>query len=314
MLIPNVGPHKLLPYVDQSIINKSENDHEERPFAVIAFLEDSRARTRHVYLTFGNADSFHMKDDKGNIDFFLEKNNDGHLASLLGGCFVNNHQEAFELVFPHILRIISQWCFKYKRPISIYETRVVDNRHQATWGIPYTSPSVVPIVEVQGATMAETTLTSLFAVFKEGMNSQSSGNRFLNYYKILEAYPNKGPFLETIKACKSKGVTNPRSVPVVTSELLIGAYEEEYHSIFIGKKFTWCKEHLRGLRDALAHPFLDEKGYLDLDSLTVQLHLSAYANLLERIAIKVLEEEFLLWGRLSDDPNYEVAARSYVGN
>jgi hypothetical protein len=101
-------------------------------------------------------------------------------------------------------------------------------------------------------------------------------------------------------------------VPVVTTDLLKGAFEEEYHSIFIGKKFTWCKEHLRPLRDAVAHPFLDGKGYLDFDNLTVQSHLSAYANLVERIAVKVLEEEFVLWGQLSDNPGYEVAAKSYI--
>lgn len=85
MLIPNVGPYKLLPYVDRSIIIKSENDGEVRPFSVIAFLEDCRARTRHVYLTFDNVDNFHITGDKCNIDFFLEKNDGGHLRSLLGG-------------------------------------------------------------------------------------------------------------------------------------------------------------------------------------------------------------------------------------
>lgn len=313
MLIPNFGPYKLLPYDEGSIIQQSENDTEERPFSVIVFLEDSRARTKHVYLSFDEQDSFHVKTDEHTINFYMEKNKDGFLVSLLGGCFTTSHKNAFEIIYPHIQGTLSQWCFKYKRPIGIYETRIFDKKNKATWGIPHASPNTIPIIEYPMITLAGTTLTSLVSVFREGMNSQSSGNRFLNYYKILEAYPSSGPFRETNLACKNKGISNPRSIPRVTEELLLGAYKDEYHEIFLGKKFTWCREQLTEFRNALAHPFLKKKGYIDLDNLCIQSQLSAYANLLERIALTVLNEEFELWGKLSDDPNYTMMSQSYLG-
>jgi|TARA_B100002003_G_C14007783_1_gene486299 hypothetical protein len=93
----------------------------------------------------------------------------------------------------------------------------------------------------------------------------------------------------------------------------MGAYKAEYHQAFLGKKFTWCKEQLKDFRDALAHPFIKRKGYVDLDSLDTQTKLSAFANLLERIALSVLREEFTLWGELSDDPKYASMVQSYLG-
>jgi methylamine utilization protein MauJ len=318
MLIPNFGPYKLFPCVEEEIIQMSESDSEERPFSVIAFLEDSRARTKYVYISFEEEENrFDLSINETTVHFFLEKNNDGHLISLMGGCFSRNHRNAFELIYPLIQMMLSQWCFKYERPVGIYETRVFDKKHKARWSIPFASPNTLPNIKFPIIILAESTLPSLVSVFREGMNSQSHANRFLNYYKILEAYPSKGPFKETATHCKNKGIDCPRTKPRVTESLLIGAYQAEYHERFIDQKFTWCKKELLEFRDAIAHPFLDRKEpekYIDLDSISTQAQLSAYANLLERIALAILREEFILWGKLSDDPHYAAMARSYLGN
>lgn len=229
----------------------------------------------------------------------------------MGGCYSKSYIDAFENIYPHILRMLSQWCFKYKRPIGVYETRVIDKMHKARWSIPFACPNTLPKIDVATVTMAETTLVSLISIFREGMNSQSYGNRFMNYYKILEAYPSYGPFQETNYSYKKKNISVPRSTPIVTKELLTGAYKEEYHQVFVGRKFTWCKEQLIEFRDALAHPFLRE-GYIDIDNINTQAQLSAYANLLERVAIVILEEEFKLWSEISDDANFKAVAQSYL--
>jgi len=83
--------------------------------------------------------------------------------------------------------------------------------------------------------------------------------------------------------------------------------------MFLNKKFTWCKSHLIELRNAIAHPFLKNKSYIDLDNLETQACISAYANLLERIAINILNEEYFIWGQLSEDPKFEQAVESYLG-
>lgn len=77
------------------------------------------------------------------------------------------------------------------------------------------------------------------------------------------------------------------------------------------KKFTWCRDKFRDYRDALAHPFLSD-GYINLDDFETQSELSAYANLAERMALSILEEELKLWAEYSDDPLIISATLSYL--
>lgn len=79
MLIPNVGPHKLLSYGDGATASASMADLEVRPFAVICFLEDTWARTRHVYITPGEAATFHVATEAGQIDFSVIRKSDGFM-------------------------------------------------------------------------------------------------------------------------------------------------------------------------------------------------------------------------------------------
>lgn len=131
------------------------------------------------------------------IDFFLNENDKGFINYLIGGCFRSNYIDAFELVFPHLQSIITQWVFKYKRPINIYEIRIIDKKNKAVWGIPHSRPNSVPKVDIPIVNFQDSAISALFAIFREGMNSVSYSNKFLSYYKILESYPNHGPFKET---------------------------------------------------------------------------------------------------------------------
>ena len=313
MLIPNVGPYNFVPYSKESAIKKSTTDCDNRSFSITIFLEDNRARTKHIYLTVGVDESFSIKTENNKIDFYLDKNSDGQLVSLMAGCFAESYKEALELVYHHIQRILSQWAFKYRRPIGYYEIRVTDKIHNATWGGPHTAPNTLPNIDFPMVIMAESPLSSLITVFKEAMNSQTGSARFLSYFKIVEAYPSNGPFYEMNQYCKVNNIKNMRRSGVVTEELLHGTYTKKYHEVFINKKFTWCKNYLIDLRNAIAHPFLKNRSYIDLDSLEIQACISAYANLLERIAINILNEEFYIWGQLNDDPKFEQAVKSYLG-
>ena len=76
---------------------------------------------------------------------------------------------------------------------------------------------------------------------------------------------------------------------------------------------TWCRDRLHKLRHAVAHPFLEGEQYIDLDSAEGQAQLAATADLLERLAVAILDEEFRLWGELSQTPGYSAMSKSYRG-
>lgn len=311
MLIPNIGPHKFLQYKSDDITKKSIIDTEIRPFSVTCYLEDTRAREKHIFLRIGEDDSFHVEMNNEQIDFFLNENEKGFINYLLGGCFRASYIEAYELVFPHLQSIITQWVFKYKRPINIYEVRIIDKKHNAAWGIPHSRPNTIPKIDVPIVNFQDSAISALFAIFREGMNSVSYSNKFLSYYKILESYPNNGPFKETNNFFENNNIKNVRGRPKVTKGLLKGAYTEKYHKNFLDKKFTRCRDKLRDYRDAVAHPFLTD-GYINLDDIGTQSELSAYANLVERMALSILEEELRLWIEYSNDPLIISAALSYL--
>ena len=111
----------------------------------------------------------------------------------------------------------------------------------------------------------------------------------------------------------ARGGTRVGATHPVTEQLMTGAFTEEYHREFIGKKATWCRYRLHRVRLAVAHPFLDGHQYIDLDTTEHQAVLAAYANLLERLAIAILDDEFRLWGEFVDEPGYAEMSKSYRG-
>ncbi len=311
LLIPNVGPNKLIPWPDNKNTSLSDKDSEKRPFGCTFFLEDARARNQFVALKVGDNSDFHLKDDDIDINFYLKKNENNLLTSILVGCDAENKDEALQIALPHILRITSMWCLKYRRPVSYYALDVFDNKYKAKWLMPSITPSVIPTLEQPKVTMWNSTLTSLVAIFREGMTSNIYSQKFMSYYKILEAYPSKGPFLELVKYCENNGIKISRDRKSVTTGLLHGAYDPSHHDYFLGMKYTRVRDELAEYRNTIAHPFIGN-GYRDLDTFDAQVQLVAVSNLLERMAIDILEDEFRLLSQVSIDKNMEIVHETYT--
>lgn len=311
LLIPSVGPNKLIPGSPESAITKSEQDSSIRPFGCTFHLEDTRARTLYIALeVVGNSD-FHIKMESSDINFYIQSDDKNKLSSVLVGCMVEGKDQALTTAFPHMQRITSLWCLKYKRPVNIYSIEIYDKSNKAKWLIPNVTPSISPRVVGPVVTLWNTALTSLVAVFKEGMNSTIFSHKLISYYKILEAYPSQGPFKEINNYCKEKRMEVPRESKVLSEELLKGAFDKEYHAKYVGKKYTRIRDELKGYRNAIAHPFISD-AFIDLDTFEVQAELAAISNMLERMAVEILEEEIGLLSKVSPDNIYKQLAESYT--
>lgn len=311
LLIPTVGPNKLIPGAPEKIISVSEQDHSIRPFGCTFYLEDTRARTKYVALEVGEDCDFHLKTEHSDINFYFQSDDKNKLCSVLVGCMANGKEQALATTFPHMQRITSLWCLKYKRPANIYSIEIFDKNNKAKWLIPTVTPSITPLVDRPVVTLWNTALTSLVAVFKEGMNSTIFSHKFLSYFKILEAYPSQGPFKEINNYCKEKNIEIPRESKVLFKEILKGAYDNKYHARYVGKKYTQIRDELKDYRNAVAHPFISDV-FTDLDTLEVQAELAAISNMLERMAVEVLEEEIGLLSKVSPDNIYKQIAESYT--
>ena len=311
LLIATVGPNKLIPGSSEKIISDSEKDHSIRPFGCTFYLEDTRARTKYVALEVGEDSDFHIKMGPADINFYIQADEKNKLSSVLVGCMANGKEQAITITFPHMQRITSLWCLKYKRPANIYGIEIFDKNNKAKWLMPTVTPSIIPLVDKPVVTLWNTALTSLVAVFKEGMNSTIFSHKFLSYFKILEAYPNKGPFKENNNYCKEKNIEIVRKAMVLSEDILKGAYDSKYHAKYVGKKYTRIRDELNDYRDAVAHPFIED-AFIDLDTLEVQAELAAISNMLERMAVEISEEEISLLSKVSPDNIYKQIAESYT--
>jgi hypothetical protein len=311
LLIPTVGPNKLIPGSPENIITQSERDSSIRPFGCTFLLEDTRARTKYVALEVGKNSDFHVKMKPSDINFYIQSDNENKLNSVLVGCMANGKEQALATTFPHMQHITSLWCLKYKRPANIYSIEIYDKNNKAKWLIPTVRPSTIPLLDKPVVTLWNTALTSLVSVFKEGMNSTIFSHKFLSYFKILEAYPSQGPFKVINEFCKENNIELPRESKVLSEELLKGALDKEYHDKYAGKKYTRIRDDLRNYRNSVAHPFISDT-FIDLDTLEVQAELAAISNMLERMAIEILEEEIGLLSKVSSDNIYKQIADSYT--
>lgn len=310
-MIPTVGPNKFIPGSTEKIITESDQDRSNRPFGCTFFLEDTRARTKYVALEVRKDSNFHIKMDPSDINFYIQSDDENKLSSVLVGCMANGKQQALAETFPHMQRITSLWCLKYKRPANIYSIEIYDKNNKAKWLIPTVTPSCIPLVEKPIVTLWNTALTSLVAVFKEGMNSTIFSHKLLSYFKILEAYPSQGPFKEINNYCKENNIELPRESKVLSEALLKGTFDKEYHAKYVGKKYTRIRDELKDYRNSIAHPFISD-AFTDLDTLEVQAELAAIANMLERMAVEILEEEICLLSKVSPDNIYKQIAESYT--
>lgn len=310
LLIPTIGPNNPVSASTEATIAQSERDASSRPFGCTFYLEDTRARTKYVALEVGRNSDFHIKTEQSIVNFYLQFNDTRKLSSVLIGCMAMGKKQALELTLPHMQRLASLWCLKYRRPVSIYSVEVYDKNNHAKWLIPSVTPSTTPLIERPVVTLWDTALTSLVAVFREGMNATAFSHKFLSYFKILEAYPTQGPFKQINAYCKSEGIELPRETKVLTEAALRGAFDATYHSAYLGKKYTRIRDELTDYRNAIAHPFTGDM-FLDLDTYEVQAELAAIANMLERMAITVLDEEIQLLAKVSSDDVHKQIAKSY---
>lgn len=171
------------------------------------------------------------------------------------------------------------------------------------------SPSYIPDLVRPEITMWSAAITSLVAIFREGMNATSFSHKFLSYFKIIEAYPNQGPFKEINKYCIDKKIS--RAPKLISEEMLKGAFNEPVHSQFIDMKYTRVRDELRSFRHLIAHPFIDDS-YYDIDTYEAQAELVALSNMLERMAISILEEEIEILAKLGENGKFDPVLRSYV--
>lgn len=290
LLIPTVSPNKLIPFSDEKNIKQSLNDKSIRPIGCTYFLEDTRARTKYLALKCKEDMSFRVKGNDSEINYYMQTNVDGFLSSVLVGCETNIYENAIQITYPSILNLTSLWCFKYKRPVGIYAIDICDKKHNALWRMPNVIPDNIPTIDLPECSISNVSLSHLISIFKEGMNAISFTHKIQSYFKILEAYPNQAPFLQINNMYNQKGKSIKRKRLVVTEEMLKGAYDESIHKTFIGMKFTRVKQEINNIRNAISHPFIDNK-FVEYDSFETQSVFAAYSIMLERISIEIIEQE-----------------------
>lgn len=306
LLIPTIGPHHWVPMSPPNTIKASDVDATLRPISIVFFLEDPRARTQHVYVTLSEEKDFHYGENEDAVNIWLEGNQEGLLQAITVGVFDTSTQSAFLRASERIYSMLSLWTYQYKRPFSIQEVKLFDKTHQAQWMIPKFCPKPITLRLSLLSLHQESHIGSLFALFREGMNSTSFAYRFLSYFKIAEAWKGrKGPFAWVVHEANRKGKSPDFPVRKVDKELLGGSYRPEYHDVFLNKKFTWCIDQLEEIRALIAHPFNKFSEFTNLDSPDAQAHLGAIANLTERIAIQLLEDVL---------EKYEQLDESGIGN
>lgn len=311
-LIPNVGPHHWVANSSIESRNASDADLSVRPIGIVFFLEDPRARTQHVYVIPEKRKEYHCDDEGQTANIWLEENEEGLLSAITIGIDDKTTESAFKRASSIVYSMLSLWAYQYKRPFSIQEIKLRDVNHEARWIIPKFCPKALPLKVVSQSFGEGSPVGALFALFREGMNSTSSAYRFLSYFKIAEAWKNnKGPFSWLIEKSKQKGINPTFPTRIVTKDLLAGSYKSTYHDDFIDKKFTWCVDELAHLRLLIAHPFTHNSQFANLDSPEVQAYLSALANLIERIAIQLLEDYLETWEKVDDSGEVRQMRKMY---
>jgi hypothetical protein len=273
----------------------SDADATVRPVGVTAFLEDPRARTGYVYVRPPAQTEYHVKTDDGSVvDLWLRASPDGQfLGSVLLGTHAETPKRAFDRNYAYLLSLLSSWSFQAQRPMAVRELLVEDKTHGAQWVVRPQAQEPLRLNDVKASFAAAHPLGSLMALFREGMASTHASQRFLSYYKIIDAWRNgEGPFKLTNEQLKAKGMNRRRLV--LEEGMFMNAPVTHDYLELLGKKFTWCIDRLYEARKFIAHPFDEQGRFLSLDDPMTQAALSQAANMAERMAIEVLVEELRL--------------------
>jgi Methylamine utilization protein MauJ len=289
------GPYDWLPASTSETITASDADTTVRPVGVTAFLEDPRARAAHVYVRPPAQTEYHVKTDDGSVvDLWLRACPDGQfLSSVLLGTHAETPKRAFDRNYAYLLSLLSSWSFQAQRPMAVREILVEDKTHGAQWVVRPQAQEPLQLNDIKASFAAAHPLGSLMALFREGMASIHASQRFLSYYKIIDAWRNgEGPFKLTNEQLKAKGMSRRRLV--LEEGMFTNKPATHDYSEVLGKKFTWCIDRLYEPRNFVAHPFDEQGRFLSLDDPMTQAALSQAANMAERMAIEILVEELRL--------------------
>lgn len=239
-----------------------------------------------------------MTADNYVIDIWYEDSDAKLLESIFVGIHVTSSIEAFDIANKHVLPLLSIMSFKYRRPFGVREIHISDGGNEAKWLIKPFCTKPIRIKIPRCSFMPNDPLGSMFALYREGMNNISCTYRYLCFFKIFEAWvTRKSAFRNTDTLYKRKyGEMPKRPRRTVTKTLLAGSYNHKYHYNYLNKYFKSCFQELSYIRDVIAHPFKDENSknkqyFANLDEPSHQAYISALANLVERIATKILDDE-----------------------
>jgi hypothetical protein len=186
--------------------------------------------------------------------------------------------------------------------MAVREFLLQDTKHHANWVVRPQAQTPIQLNKIGASFLAENPIGSLLALFREGMAATQPAYRFLCYYKILEAWHgNSIPFSLLTDRLRAKPDGPHRGRLVITAEMFDGKWDPAKYQDLIGRKFTRVFDEMRGARDFLAHPFLQSRGFVNLDDPRTLGSLSDVANVAERMALVVLAEEIRLLQVLEPD-------------
>jgi hypothetical protein len=298
------GPYDWLPASDPKTIEASGVDTTVRPIGVTVWLEDPRARTAYVYVQPPAQTEYHVKTADGAVvDLWLRATPDGQfLNSVLLGTRTESPKRAFDRNYAYLLSLLSSWSFQAQRPMAVREILVEDKTHGAQWIVRPQAQVPLQLNDIKASFDVADPLGSLMALFREGMASTHASQRFLSYYKILDAWRNgNGPFKRTNEHLRAKGMT--RRTLMLEEAMFVNKPASHDYAPVLGKKFTWCIDRFNEPRKFMAHPFDKEGQFLSLDDPMTQAALSQAANMAERMVIEILVEEIKLLRSLAPTPD-----------
>jgi hypothetical protein len=228
------------------------------------------------------------------VDLWLRTTLDGQfLDSVLLGTRATSPKLAFDRNFGYLLSLLSLWSFQAQRPMAVREILVDDRPHRAKWMVRPQAQVPLQLRDLKASMHGDHPLGSLMALFREGMAASHASQRFLSYYKILDAWrTGAGPFKHTNERLKAKGMRR-RSLVFEEGMFTNKPPLHDYKDV-LGRKFTWCIDRFNEPRKFLAHPFDEQGQFLSLDDPTTQAALAQAANMAERMAIEILVEEIKL--------------------
>ena len=273
------------------IVKVSSQDKTVRSISVRFYLEDLRAGTSHTYLVLNEDMSQNTYNQHGTVSVRFEKNKEGYFQSILVELLSNGCIEAFKEASKFVHGILSTLCFFYRRSFRIGIITAYDISHRAE----FTTRKIFPKPEILIKPLASFKpgpIGSLFAIYREGINSVDLAYRYICFFKIYEAWNKHW------KSFFSKNDKKKQKI-LITKELLAGSYRQNHHQEFLNKTFNNGDVYkaLNHIRKYLVHPVIDDgipASFYNLDQIDTIEAIESFSNLMERIATKILVIELNL--------------------